>query len=56
MANSEEACEDLKSINYVSSADVSSYLIRKNKRMLNCMFTPLRREGVEKLHELWYLT
>ena len=41
-----------KRFKFKSSAFYCDYLIRIKKIMINCMFTPLRRNGVEKLFEL----
>ena len=43
---------DMRSINCIARTDISNYLFRKCKRMINCMYTPLKREGVTKLYEL----
>ena len=50
--NIEELSSDVNAIYYIATTDVRSYLLIKKKVMINCMFTPLRREGVELLHEL----
>ena len=44
--------EDRRTINFIAETDISNYLLRKGKTMINCMFNPLRRDGIESLHEL----
>ena len=43
---------DIHSITFASSTDVREYLLRKKRNMINCMFSPLRLEGIVNLHEL----
>ena len=47
--NHEFASEDNNVINFIASTDISVSLIRKNKRMVDCMSAPIRRRGVKKL-------
>jgi hypothetical protein len=50
--NGNEAGKDDKIVYTIANTDIRTYLIRKNKRMINCMYTPIRSRGVEKLFEL----
>ena len=36
----------------MATTDISAYLLRGGKKMINCMFTPLKRGGINKLYEL----
>ena len=47
-----DAASDQLAVGFISSTNISTYLNRKNKKMLNCMFRPLKREGIETLSEL----
>ena len=35
--------EDRRTINFIAETDISNYLLRKGKTMINCMFNPLRK-------------
>jgi zinc-binding in reverse transcriptase len=35
-----------------ASTNIRTYLLRQNKKLVQCLYTPLRNEGIEKLHEL----
>ena len=36
-----ETVEDNKLVYTIANTDIRTYLIRKNKRMINCMYTPI---------------
>ena len=44
--------EDIKAINYVGSLDIGVFLKMSNNKLIECVYKPLLREGVENLHEL----
>ena len=43
---------DIKAINYAGSVDIKLYLKTSNNKLIECVYMPLFREGVETLHEL----
>jgi hypothetical protein len=43
---------DIKAIDFIASTNIISYLVRENKKLVQCVYIPLRNEGVERLHEL----
>ena len=45
MENIQEATNDASAIQFIATTDISAYLLRGGKRMINCMFTPLKRGG-----------
>ena len=44
--------KDIKAIDFIASTNINSYLLRENKKLVQCVYIPLRNEGVERLHEL----
>ena len=38
--------------NLIASINIRTYLLRQNKKLVQCLYTPLRNDGIEKLHEL----
>ena len=38
--------------NLIASINIRTYLLRQNKILVQCLYTPLRNDGIEKLHEL----
>ena len=39
-------------INIISSMDIRSYLQMDGQKFIQCVFAPLRNEGIKNLHEL----
>ena len=52
IADSDEHVNDQRSVQYIATTNVSDYLLRKRKVIINSMFSPLQRKGVDKLYEL----
>ena len=52
MENKEEAANDAGAIYFIATTDISTYLLRCGKRMINYMLMPLKRGGIDKLYEL----
>jgi exonuclease III len=50
--NRNEAGNDCKSIKFIATLDIRTFLIRKNRQIINSLYAPLRRGGVVKLFEL----
>ena len=50
--NIDETREESLVKSFIGKTDISEYLLRKKKRMINCMYLPLKREGTDKLFEL----
>ena len=50
--NLEDSKDDNRAIALIATTDISEYLIRKKKRMLNSMFAPLKSGGVYNLFKL----
>ena len=50
--NQEKYLSDRLAINFISSMDIRSYLQINGQKLIQCVFTPLKNEGIEKLHEL----
>ena len=48
-SNVNEFKNDLRSVQFLATIDVSNYPIRNTKLLVNSMFNALRRNGVEKL-------
>ena len=48
----DEYIGDINAIASLGSVNINSYLIRKEKLMINGMHNPLRRKGVVNLYEL----
>ena len=44
--------EDMTAINYIGSINIELYLKISNNKLIECVYRPLLREGVETLHEL----
>ena len=43
---------DVNAVNFISSTKINTYLLRKNRKLVHCVYIPLRNEGMEFLHEL----
>ena len=43
---------DVTAINYAGSIDIKLFLKTSNNKLIECVYRPLLREGVETLHEL----
>jgi hypothetical protein len=43
---------DITAVNYVGTMDISLYLKQSNNKLIECVYRPLLREGVETLQEL----
>ena len=54
--NSIEASGDYKSSHFIGTTNISIYLLRNKKRMINCMFGPIKNEGIDTLSELCSLS
>ena len=52
ISNYEQYTGDINAVNYISSTKIDSFLLRENKKLVHCVYIPLRNEGVELLHEL----
>ena len=44
--------EDVIAVNYAGSIDIKTFLKISNNKLIECVYRPLLREGVETLHEL----
>ena len=44
--------EDVIAVNYAGSIDIKTFLKMSNNKLIECVYRPLLREGVETLHEL----
>ena len=43
---------DMIAINYAGSLNIKLFLKLSNNKLIECVYSPLLREGVETLHEL----
>ena len=43
---------DVNAVNFIASTRINTYLLRKNKKFVHCVYIPLRNEGIELLHEI----
>jgi hypothetical protein len=43
---------DINNIVFVASTNINSYLARENKKLEECDYIPLRKEGVERHYKL----
>ena len=43
---------DVTAINYAGCIDIKLFLKLSNKKLIECIYGPLLREGIETLHEL----
>jgi hypothetical protein len=43
---------DVNAVNFIAATKINTYLLRKNKKLVHCVYIPLRNEGVESLFEL----
>ena len=50
MESINEIDSDTRASNPIETTDIS--ILRNGKRMINCMYVPFKREGMEKLYEL----
>ena len=39
-------------MNFIAATKINTYLLRQNKKLIHCIFIPLRNEGIEFLHEI----
>ena len=54
MSDCEKYSGDINAVNFIASTKVDTFLLRENKKLVHCMYIPLKNEGVEMLHELCY--
>ena len=52
IGNSDKYSGDIRAVNFIASTKVDTFLLRENKKLVHCVYIPLRNEGVEMLHEL----
>jgi hypothetical protein len=38
--------------NFIAATKINTYLLRKNRKLVHCVYIPLRNEGMELLHEI----
>ena len=50
--NCENYKGDTNAVNFIASTNINTFLLRENKKLLHCVYIPLRNEGVELLHEI----
>jgi hypothetical protein len=50
--NMEKYRGDLNAVNFIAATKINTYLLRKNRKLVHCVYIPLRNEGMELLHEL----
>jgi hypothetical protein len=43
---------DVNAVNFIAATKINTYLLRKNRKLVHCVYVPLRNEGLEFLHEL----
>jgi hypothetical protein len=43
---------DVNAVNFIASTKINTYLLRERKKLVHCVYIPLRNEGIEFLHEL----
>ena len=43
---------DVNAVNFIAATKINTYLLRKNRKLVHCVYIPLRNEGMEFLHEI----
>ena len=43
---------DVNAVNFIAATKINTYLLRKSRKLVHCIFIPLRNEGIEFLHEI----
>jgi hypothetical protein len=43
---------DLNAVNFIAATKINTYLLRENRKLVHCIYIPLRNDGVEFLHEI----
>jgi hypothetical protein len=43
---------DVNAVNFIASTKINTYLLRKHRKLVHCVYIPLRNEEMEFLHEL----
>jgi hypothetical protein len=52
ISDSGKHANNMNTIKYAASININTHLLRCKKRLVQCVFIPLRNEGIEKLHEI----
>jgi hypothetical protein len=43
---------DVNAVNFIAAIKINTYLLRKNRKLVHCVYIPLRKKGMEFLHEI----
>jgi hypothetical protein len=43
---------DVNAVNFIAATKINTYLLRENRKLVHCVYNPLRNEGIEYLHEI----
>ena len=52
ISNKDKHANNSISIRYIASININSHLLRCKKKLVQCVYIPLRNEGIEKLYEI----
>jgi hypothetical protein len=52
ISNLDKYMGDINAVNYIASTKINTYLLRKHRKLVHCVYIPLRNEGIEFLHEI----
>ncbi len=50
--NLDKYTNDINAVNFIAATRINTYLLRKNKKLVHCVYIPLRNEGMDFLHEI----
>jgi hypothetical protein len=42
----------VNAVNFIAATKINTYLLRKNRKLVPCVYNPLKNEGIEYLHEM----
>jgi hypothetical protein len=52
VSNLDKYMRDVNAVNFIASTKINTYLLRKHRKLVHCIYIPLRNEGIESMHEL----
>jgi hypothetical protein len=50
--NLDKYINDINAVNFITATRINTYLLRQNKKLVHCVYIPLRNEGIEFLQEI----
>jgi hypothetical protein len=52
LSNLDKYKREAHSVNFMASTKINTFLLRENKKLVHCIYIPLRNEGIKLMHEI----